>query len=645
MSQDTRVGVSYLFALVGMPSELEDMAFDHLLILDSWAEQHPEHEVILIADGRIWSHIVGHGVKYAQVIKTETAQHLPARLFNLGLLQCTKDWVCLGLVGIDVATWLENVQRLAQEPVEDEIIGIEGHRSKVEFHHHAFASHRPRMGVHGQPDPRYPTLGSVAGWLEMMDFVPLFNSLLRREPLIATGGFTELPVMQCSFWWEACLRLARQGDFKGADVNAPDAIWSLDNYPLQHIAACPSVDTIARLVVRYHGLAEEPCDRLVADFPDLQDAFNVTVRSVKAEREDVRRTIDHARLRWPRKPLRVTILGGPNEPLHTQIFFLNFFRLIEGSGLLTWRVVDDVYATAQDIDYADILIFCRVRSDTGCRLLDYARMTDKPVLYMLDDNWFTIGAEWADAYGHFLYPGSPFYENAIYCIQYADAVFTASPVMAGYLRPFSRYVFELPMSVNVEAFDPPTSAKSSDHLLVGYAGTPRYNTVAFDALVELANLYPSVRIFYIGHEGADVFKGRIVPDQLMLIPGTHSHARYCARLGKLAPDIGIAPLGRTEIERSKNPTKYLDYASARCAGVYAEVEPYTQFVQHGETGLLTPGLTIQDWLDPIETLINDPVLRQNIRDQAFDDVRSNYACEIVLPDFLEMIRSIYCREL
>jgi glycosyltransferase involved in cell wall biosynthesis len=62
-------------------------------------------------------------------------------------------------------------------------------------------------------------------------------------------------------------------------------------------------------------------------------------------------------------------------------------------------------------------------------------------------------------------------------------------------------------------------------------------------------------------------------------------------------------------------------------------------VRHGETGLLVKNRE-EAWAEALETLADDPDLRARIARQAGVEVRERFATERVLPDFLEILRSV-----
>jgi glycosyltransferase involved in cell wall biosynthesis len=76
-------------------------------------------------------------------------------------------------------------------------------------------------------------------------------------------------------------------------------------------------------------------------------------------------------------------------------------------------------------------------------------------------------------------------------------------------------------------------------------------------------------------------------------------------------DIAIAPLVENDFNRCKSDIKLLDYAAIGAAGIYSDVEPYNQTVQHQQTGLLANAETVS-WTNSLEKLITNANLRSTI---------------------------------
>ena len=93
--------------------------------------------------------------------------------------------------------------------------------------------------------------------------------------------------------------------------------------------------------------------------------------------------------------------------------------------------------------------------------------------------------------------------------------------------------------------------------------------------------------------------------------------------------FSITPLGGIEDADSwffnscKNPFKYLNYGAACVPGIYSHSPIYENTVENHETGILVEN-SKTSWLDSLELMANDSVLRHKIRENAFWDVVENH---------------------
>jgi glycosyltransferase involved in cell wall biosynthesis len=86
-------------------------------------------------------------------------------------------------------------------------------------------------------------------------------------------------------------------------------------------------------------------------------------------------------------------------------------------------------------------------------------------------------------------------------------------------------------------------------------------------------------------------------------------------------DLAIAPLDATPFTMCKSDLKFLDYSALGVAGVYSQVRPYEEGVEHLETGYLAPN-SVDAWSEALERLLNDDALRDRIANKARDYVFS-----------------------
>jgi hypothetical protein len=115
--------------------------------------------------------------------------------------------------------------------------------------------------------------------------------------------------------------------------------------------------------------------------------------------------------------------------------------------------------------------------------------------------------------------------------------------------------------------------------------------------------------------------------------------RFLRRFSQAQFDIGLAPMKDDLFHRSKTNNKFREYGACGIAGVYSDVEVYSGCVQNETTGLLVANDS-EAWYRAIAHLIEDPELRQRLKDQSRDYVRLHYSQEQFELISREMIQQI-----
>ena len=252
-------------------------------------------------------------------------------------------------------------------------------------------------------------------------------------------------------------------------------------------------------------------------------------------------------------------------------------------------------------------------------------------LYMIDDNWFWLGREWQE-YADYFTPGKPDYEHFLACVRNADATLTYSAPLADDLRPHAKWLFQLPTNVDMRVF--PSRAKNS-LVTIGYVGSLRKNMMAFDALVEVVRQRQDVSLFVMSNSLPPEFAA-LPPSRIRFEPYQFNYAGYAATVTAAAPDVLVAPVGRSRFEESKCPNKFLEISACGAAGVYTRAEPYLSHVAEGDTGLFADD-NVASWVNAINSLVDDKALRSRIVSNARARVTAHYTTEAVLPQFVRML--------
>jgi glycosyltransferase involved in cell wall biosynthesis len=643
--------VATLIPLVGDVEILRDDAMQHLRAVRHYAERASAPDQVIVAiDGAAWRDALAAELSPAPwlvVIENESACGLPARLLNQALAASDAQWVSILPIGAEASTWYANQTALIDAANSRHVHFVAGYRGPGErrrWHTQSYLTH-PDDGF----SPAYPR-----AWLQMLDLVPMANALMARAWLQSLGGFSEARGLQRTFWWEWCLRAAGVAPIVDVALQ-PVGARSWHDYPFARESALPP-DAALRVMMSVHGergrsapisdaevdlvlrhefsppayarfmrhagpmAAEDRVDRATLTLPALPQTLPAAVR-------------DRLEAIRAKRPLRIAVLGGVNEPAHNQLCFFNYFECMREWGVLTWRTILDTLAHPADLALCDLVIFSRVRSYNGVALMRFCKAHGIPTLYMLDDNWFWLGREWPE-YEPVFSPGKPDFDNFLRCLADADTALTYNDVLADDMRAHTSKLVVLPTNVDLTFF-PRGPRDSAKPVTIGYVGSVRKNLAPFEALVNVARARAEVRVFVMSNALPDELRS-LPPERVHFEPYQFNYAAYAQTVCNAQPDILVAPVGTSRFEASKCPNKFLEITASGAAGVYSRAAPYTTYVREGQTGLLADD-TAADWQKHLESLLDDVPLRQRIAAQALTEVESHFDTRAVLPAFVEML--------
>ncbi|SAL61478.1 glycosyltransferase [Caballeronia telluris] len=596
-------------------------------------------EVIFVADGAHWNQTIDASdlpASAPSVFITEPAQSMPACLFNRGAQEARGDYVAFLWPGTPILDWTHSLSRLAMN-IKDGEPAVAGRVAHFATGEHPVESWL--WSCEGFEPNGYPS-----GWIELADIVPMEATLVRRSVFQELGGFSTSPLLQRGFWWDFSLRLSRRHEIRSIDVASPQSRWSWHVYPLTADVGV-SGDMMARRVMRGAGTVHSPAGGIEVDWADVA-SFALSIADADLERlnRQLRRFASIAGLEnaclpdareSPMTPLRLTVLGGPNEPAHNQLCFFNFFQLLERDNLITWRTSLDTAATSADMLNSDLVIFSRVKTQAGCALMEFCKANGIPTIYMLDDNWFSIGSEWKEYEGLFK-PGAPMFENFMFCLERADVCLTYNKVLAEDLAPYAPNLVVMPTNIDLSLFQrQPREPRKKK--IVGYVGSARQDTSAFRALRELVEERDDVEVFVMSNAVPEELRS-LPAGKVQFQPYVFSYKRYAEIVCRRAPDILIAPLGETRTEASKCPNKYLEIAAVGAAGVFSKVEPYVSHIAHDKTGIMVEDRA-DEWKDAIRGLLDNEDARASVARQALAHVTDHFSTERVLDQFWTLIRN------
>jgi hypothetical protein len=91
-----------------------------------------------------------------------------------------------------------------------------------------------------------------------------------------------------------------------------------------------------------------------------------------------------------------------------------------------------------------------------------------------------------------------------------------------------------------------------------------------------------------------------------------SWPQYLAYTQSRKADIGLAPLLPSKFNAARGATKRMDYARMGAVGIYTDVQPYSDHVQHANDGWLLPNDPAV-WVKTILELADNTALRAEMR--------------------------------
>lgn len=298
-----------------------------------------------------------------------------------------------------------------------------------------------------------------------------------------------------------------------------------------------------------------------------------------------------------------------------------------------------------DIFMADMLVFqrefCQKEFAVESIIRD-AHKFGKPVVYEIDDlltNVTTGLVKRAQNFYRDITPGIKFMLNA------SDFVTTSTEALKKELDTLGAKgkTFVVPNFVDLSIWGgvpPPAPYIPNGPFVLGYVGTPSHNgdlDMIRPALVSLLNKYgPEKLIFRSWGCMPDSFK--FIPSAKLvrgMVPDTAEHAR---QIREARIDLALAPLEKCAFNLSKSDIKFLEYGACYTPAVYSNYGPY-QAIQHQVTGWRAEN--ISEWIEAIETLMNNHSARQAIGFAAHDFVLKNRSFEAAVVQFQALYQYFY----
>lgn len=220
--------------------------------------------------------------------------------------------------------------------------------------------------------------------------------------------------------------------------------------------------------------------------------------------------------------------------------------------------------------------------------------------------------------------------------RYARLTVAASRYLEYFLKPLARKVCYLPTGVDTERFRPSGAARSSQEVVLGWAGTvfdeEMYGNLLFlvDCFRRLASRFPNAVLSLAGEGmGYERLRSEFARDPLnrrIRFEGwvdTDNMPRYLDTI-----DIGLLPLARaTRFNQAKSPTKLFEYMAMAKPVVASRVGEAAHIVRNAETGFLA-GFW-EEFVARTARLIEDADLRRRMGLAGRHDAECSYSLDVL----------------
>jgi len=217
----------------------------------------------------------------------------------------------------------------------------------------------------------------------------------------------------------------------------------------------------------------------------------------------------------------------------------------------------------------------------------------------------------------------------------------AETVIAGnrYLNEYARAagaarVEQIPTGVDLTRYRLGGGSRDDRAFTVGWIGSPstvRYLAIAAPALGALHH-EGSIRVVVVGVHNAGL-------DGIPVLTRPWSEDTEASDLEGF--DVGIMPLPDEPWERGKCGYKLLQYMSASLPVVASPVGVNSEIVENGVTGFLAA--TPDQWVEAIQTLRRNPVLRRQLGEAGRKKVERLYSSHILGPKLSDVLTMAHSR--
>jgi len=270
---------------------------------------------------------------------------------------------------------------------------------------------------------------------------------------------------------------------------------------------------------------------------------------------------------------------------------------------------------------ADIIHFQRQYAPESFIVMQQLQRMGKPCIFLCDDNVWEI-PEGNPARG--TYQQADIINRYQIIMAQANAVTTSTPHLVELCTQFNPKVYLFRNLVDPRIADMAAPGRDNPReIRVGWTGTPHHHDdiqLVDSACLKLLYKYPHIKLVFIGYCPPSMYtkypEGRY--EYYNFVP---VDAWYPA-FANLDIDIGLVPLTDHPFNWSKTCRKFQEYSILHTPTVASPVGNYNNLPP--EVLVRIPGNTEEDWIKGISYLIENPNVRTELGQRAFDYIMTTH---------------------
>lgn len=261
-----------------------------------------------------------------------------------------------------------------------------------------------------------------------------------------------------------------------------------------------------------------------------------------------------------------------------------------------------------------------------------------PVYAEFDDDPYSLSSQ--HPYFDRLAPGTECELWADDLIMNADGLIVSTEYLKKRFQDKNRNIHIVPNGIDFSIWDNLKEKKKKDIINIGWVGGGNHYEdldIIEKPIKHILKKYPNVRFtLAIGNEPPFYF-ARHKQIKIYDFRDWKSIDEYPQFMKDLNIDIGIAPLRDRLHNRSKSNLKWLEYGALKVPMIGSPVEPYLK-----TNAILAQ--TEEEWINALESLIQDSNKRHKLGEEAYAKVKENFDVEKVSENYLNILRGIIAKK-